>query len=536
TPVSFTVYSTTPVTQDTVVDYAVVSPNAGFLGAASFGGALPTGQVTIAAGSSSATVSIPVASTALGAAASELLRVQITDAAGVPVLTPTADVSVNNPAVTAGTHAIPGFAEISGGGTLTQSGNNYTLDLGSVAEGGTSAVEIAVFNGAPASANQLGGAFATTGSGFTTTGTGPFSGIAAGQLQAGVDIAADTFVLGAHSETLTLHPTESNPSGFSGTLSDITLTITDVVAPCYCRGTLILTDRGEKPVEELAIGDRVNTMSGAVRPIKWIGKRSYAGRFALGQKDILPVCLKAGCLDEGVPRRDLWISPHHAMYLEGVLIEAKDLVNGKSIVQVDQIETVEYFHIELDSHDVIFAEGSLSESFVDDDSRGMFHNAHEYPALYSDAKSAPARYCAPRVQDGYELEAARARIEQRAGLRKTGGARPSGLRGFIDAVSSQGITGWAQNVDHSEAPVCLDIYANDRLIGQTLANQYREDLLQAGLGSGRHGFAFTPPKGSNASHAIEVRRSFDGAVLQLSHRVENSNPPLYEQQRASPTG
>ena len=168
--------------------------------------------------------------------------------------------------------------------------------------------------------------------------------------------------------------------------------------PCYCRGTLIDTARGEKPVEKLAIGDKVVTMSGALRPIKWIGRRSYGGRFVMGRKDILPVCIKAGALDENVPRRDLWISPHHAMYLDGVLIEAKDLVNGVSIVQAETVEQVEYFHIELDSHDVIIAEGALSESFVDDDSRGMFHNAHEYRALYPDAVTAPARYCAPRLR------------------------------------------------------------------------------------------------------------------------------------------
>ena len=59
-----------------------------------------------------------------------------------------------------------------------------------------------------------------------------------------------------------------------------------------------------------------------------------------------------------------------------MLIEAKDLINGVSIVQAERVEKVEYFHIELDSHDVIIAEGALSESFIDDDSRGMFHNAH----------------------------------------------------------------------------------------------------------------------------------------------------------------
>ena len=91
------------------------------------------------------------------------------------------------------------------------------------------------------------------------------------------------------------------------------------------------------------------TTSGAARPIKWIGRRSYGGRFVMGRKDILPICIKAGALDDNVPRRDLWISPHHAMYLEGVLIEAKDLVNGVSIVQAERVEKVEYFHIELDT-------------------------------------------------------------------------------------------------------------------------------------------------------------------------------------------
>jgi hypothetical protein len=188
------------------------------------------------------------------------------------------------------------------------------------------------------------------------------------------------------------------------------------VAPCYCPGTLIRTKGSETRVEKLKIGDKVMTKSGVARPIKWIGRRSYGGRFILGRKDILPVCVKAGALDDNVPRRDLWISPHHAMYLDGILIEAKDLINGVSIVQAERVEKVEYFHIELDTHDVIIAERALSESFIDDDSRAMFHNAHEYRALYPDAPSGPVTYCAPRLEDGYEVEAARRRIMLRAGL------------------------------------------------------------------------------------------------------------------------
>jgi hypothetical protein len=203
-----------------------------------------------------------------------------------------------------------------------------------------------------------------------------------------------------------------NMHGFTTTVSAVEAAAT--VTACYCRGTLIRAGNGEVPVETLAIGDKVLTKSGALRPIKWVGHRSYGGRFIIGNKDILPICIKAGALDDNVPRRDLWISPHHAMFVDGVLIEARDLVNGASIVQSDRIDTVAYFHIELDSHDVIVAEGALSETFMDDDSRGMFQNAHEFHALYPDASALPTQYCAPRVEDGYELEAVRRRLALRA--------------------------------------------------------------------------------------------------------------------------
>ena len=162
------------------------------------------------------------------------------------------------------------------------------------------------------------------------------------------------------------------------------------------------------------------TKSGEERPIKWIGRRSYSGRFIMGRKDVLPICIKAGALDDRVPQRDLWLSPHHALYLDGVLIEAKDLVNGVSIVQADRVEKVEYFHIELETHDVIIAEGALAESFIDDDSRGMFSNAHEYRQLYGDEATGLAQFCAPRREDGYRVEAVRRRIALRAGVSARG--------------------------------------------------------------------------------------------------------------------
>ena len=278
------------------------------------------------------------------------------------------------------------------------------------------------------------------------------------------------------------------------------------------RGTRIATRSGETPVEELSIGDEIMTASGKLRPIKWIGRRSYGGRFIVGRRDILPICITAGSLGEGLPRRDLWISPHHAMHLDGVLIEARDLINGVSITQAGSVESVEYFHIELDSHDVILAEGAPSETFVDDDSRSMFHNAYEYALLYPEEAERPTRYCAPRLDEGFAVEAVRRRLTRHAGLAI--GSHGGALRGLVDVVSAHAIEGWAQNTDHPEAAVCLDITADGRLIGQTLANLHREDLAAAGISDGGHAFVFTPPDGTIFPSArVEVRRSLDGAPL-----------------------
>ena len=328
-------------------------------------------------------------------------------------------------------------------------------------------------------------------------------------------------ISGGTTGTVTFHldPSESFAGEFFHLDSDggSGLYITESDQPCYCRGTLILTDRGERPVEELEIGDRLVTLAGAQRPIKWIGRRGYAGRYILGRQDILPICIKPGALGDGVPRRDLWISPHHAMFLEGVLIEARDLINGVSIVQPTQIDEVEYFHLELETHDVILAEGAPSETFVDDGSRMMFRNAHEYALLYPNEPRNPARFYAPRLNEGYEVEAARRQIDARAGLRRSDVVRSAPrLRGFVDLLAPGRVAGWVQLPDQPDAPLCVDILAAGRLIGRALANVYRGDLVAAHIGHGCYGFQLALPADVDPA-TVEARCTIAETALPLTH-------------------
>ena len=278
---------------------------------------------------------------------------------------------------------------------------------------------------------------------------------------------------------------------------------------CYCVGTRIATPAGEAAVETLRIGDLVTTLAGAARPVRWIGRRSYAGRFASGNRDVLPVTIRAGALGEQVPRNDLSLSPLHALFLDGMLIPAGALVNGISVVQADRIESVDYVHVELETHDILLAEGAAAESFVDDDSRAMFHNAYEYHALYPDAVPQPARYCGPRVEHGAELERLRSRLAARA--RGEVPAAAGSLLGHIDDVSRDRVKGWALDSASPDRPVHLRILDGGVVLCELVADQYRADLAHAGHGNGSCAFDVAIPGGLNPAqrHVLQVQRVSD---------------------------
>ena len=215
----------------------------------------------------------------------------------------------------------------------------------------------------------------------------------------------------------------------AGTGTEVT---TDL--PCFLARTRIATDRGERAVEELRAGDRALTAAGEAKAIRWIGHRRLDCTSHPRPELVRPVRIRADAFGDGEPRRDLWLSPDHSVFREGVLIPIKYLLNGATIVQ-ERVDAVHYFHVELDGHDVLLAEGLPAESYLDTGNRAAFANGGAQIALYPDFR--PLNWdeaCAPLCTEGRKLAAVRRhlrrrlpeRVELRLGQRRIGAVAVEG--------------------------------------------------------------------------------------------------------------
>ena len=146
-----------------------------------------------------------------------------------------------------------------------------------------------------------------------------------------------------------------------------------ITVACFTAGTRILTARGEKPVEELCVGDRIPTWSGKFGPIVWVGHRPIECLTVSRPENVWPVRVRAGAFGCEEPERELWLSPDHAVFRQDVLIPIRQLINGITILQ-ERTDAVHYFHVELDRHGVLYAEGLPSESYLDTNNRFHFEN------------------------------------------------------------------------------------------------------------------------------------------------------------------
>ncbi len=164
-----------------------------------------------------------------------------------------------------------------------------------------------------------------------------------------------------------------NPSGNPQVAVDtqvITITIEGV---CFVDGTQILTPTGETAIENLSIGQRVETLDHGPVPIKWIESQEITPAEITANPNLAPVKIKAGALGRGLPQRDLMVSQEHRILISGakaellfgeteVLVAAKELLAWPGIDLCQPTRSIAYFHILLENHEILFAEGALAES------------------------------------------------------------------------------------------------------------------------------------------------------------------------------
>ncbi len=179
---------------------------------------------------------------------------------------------------------------------------------------------------------------------------------------------------------------------------------------CFLRGTQIAIPGGQVAVERLAIGDEVVTLRGGIQRIIWIGEgRVLATR---GRRNAAtPVIVRKGALAENVPNHDLRITKAHSLYIDDVLIPVEFLVNHRSILWDDRAQEVSLYHIELENHDVLLANGAPAESYRDDGNRWLFQNANSGWGL------PPQEPCAPVLTGGPVVDTIWRRLLDRSGPR-----------------------------------------------------------------------------------------------------------------------
>jgi len=152
---------------------------------------------------------------------------------------------------------------------------------------------------------------------------------------------------------------------------------------CFLKGTKISTPSGDRLVQELQIGDEVQTLAGR-KTIKWIGYNKFTKEEGRAWQDgVMPIRVGRFAIDDQAPYSDLYLSPLHCVFFNEALIPVMYLVNETSITQAtpSEMSTLEYYHVEFDTHEVIYAEGALVESY-DGSNRDNFSNFVQYERLY----------------------------------------------------------------------------------------------------------------------------------------------------------
>ena len=334
----------------------------------------------------------------------------------------------------AGTLVLSGTSTYSGGSVLS----NGTLELatadtianGVVTSGpvGSGPITFGGLASSPAMLTLDAAAQPVSGSTFGTTlaqfGTGDSLDLRGftyvpGLTSSGVSGNMLTVTNGASTEGFTL----SNGAAAYTTSSDNAGGTLVQAVVCFASGTLIRTTRGEIAVEDLRVNDLATTTSGQSRPIRWIGHRNVDGKACIGNDRLSdatwPVRVRRHAFGFNQPFQDLYLSPSHSVCVDAggeKLVPIYALINGSTIVRAP-VDEVVYWHIELDRHDILFANGLPAESYYDmADHRAFFRDTLGTPTISGDdaCTRGHAGFCRPFHDGGGVVDQLRSRLQARA--------------------------------------------------------------------------------------------------------------------------
>ena len=180
---------------------------------------------------------------------------------------------------------------------------------------------------------------------------------------------------GAFTLTTTLDADGDSRSGTAAYASGQTVNFAEIenLVVCFAHGTMIAADGGARPVEALAVGDKLVTRDHGLQVIRWIGKRHLDQRALDLHPQLRPILIAKGALGGGLPSRDLMVSPQHRMVVrsrivgrmfdaEEVFVAAKHLVGIKGVSVASDVMEVIYYHLLCDNHEIVQAEGAYAET------------------------------------------------------------------------------------------------------------------------------------------------------------------------------
>jgi len=287
----------------------------------------------------------------------------------------TNDGKINGSGTVTGDVSGTGSFSISAAGTMNLSNDDDVDGLTFTFAGATGTLNFGTANSISTTGAQITGMQVGTGKNVATT-VIDFSGhdVISASFDAGTDVLTITDAGGAF---ISLKTNDLGAGTFANwdTTTD-TVFLTDTV--CYAAGTLITTENGDVAIEDIRQGDNVVVLDGdttAVLPVKWVGIRQVDLASHKDRDQVAPVRIAKDAFAENVPNADLVVSPPHAIFVDGSLIPAKMLVNDMTITRETARADVTYYHIELDRHAIVMANGLAAESYLDTGNRSFFRNA-----------------------------------------------------------------------------------------------------------------------------------------------------------------